>query len=964
MMKRSILLTIFIITVYFGQAQYFQTGQDPASIRWQQINTKNFQLIYPVYFEKQAQTLASYLEKIYEYGSYSLRHNPAKMPVILHTQTVKSNGLVAWAPRRSEFYTTPHQDIYPQDWLKQLSLHEFRHIVQVDKVNSHIPRLLKIVFGEQITALVFGGYLPWWLIEGDAVVTETALSNYGRGRFPSFLMEHRAQLIEKGVFSYDKAYLGSYRDFVPNHYKLGYYLVGNSRARYGAELWDKVLTFTGKKPLYLTPVNKVLKDMTGLNKVQLYKSVFDSLKNVWTKMDNEYDPLPYKIISPKSNIYKIYKYNHWINDSIIISLKTSYKEISSFVTLKQDKSENKICIPGSIFNESAGFHDDWIIWSEQIPDIRWEHSGKSLLRMFNTKTKRKIEIDTDFKSFSPAISPDGSEVLTVETDFSNNYYLSVYSIPEGNLISRFQTPDNNYFLSPQWLNNDSVAVILLTAHGKRIAGVDLNSENSEILIEKDLGDIKQLRVAEKQLYFISSYSGKNSLYKIDLNNLSIARIFESRFGVESPAISPDGKKIILSDYTSDGYRLIQISANHRKIVPLSKIDKGKYPLAEELADQEAVIPILQDNSTSNYLSTKYKKISNLFNFHSWAPLYIDANKYKIFPGASLMSQNKLGTSETILGYKWDLSENTGRFLANYSYKGWYPVFDLNLGLGNRASEYTLIKSTTNTQGEVIKRDTTKQRFMWRESTVTAGIKLPMNFTKGAFYRLLQPEIHYDFNNYKHRPSTPEKFYSGSYHSLIYRLYFHQLLRQSYQDIYPDFGLIIDGTFRHLLNQSGRKNYLSAGQSLFYFPGLMKNHGIKIYAGIQHKKNKSGPGFSDVVRYSRGWGRISTTGISTLGVDYKLPLAYPDNNFFGLLYLRRIVTSLFADYTHLKGNFNSEGKITGEFTEDISSVGTEITADVNFLRFYAPCEIGFRSSYLPENRKMIFQFLFSIDFTSL
>jgi len=957
-MKQSILLIIFSVTVYFGHAQYFRTGQDPASIKWQQINTKNFQLIYPVYFEKQAQKLASYLETVYEYGSYSLRHNPAKMPVILHTQTVKSNGLVAWAPRRSEFYTTPHQDIYPQDWLKQLSLHEFRHIVQIDKVNSHLPRLLKIVFGEQITALVFGGYLPWWFIEGDAVVTETALSNYGRGRFPSFLMEHRAQLVEKGAFSYDKAYLGSYRDFVPNHYKLGYYLVGTTRARYGTELWDEVLTFTGKKPLSLNPLNKVLKDKTGFNKVQLYRSVFDSLKNEWIKTDKEFNPSPFKIISPESDIYTVYEYNHWINDSAIVSLKTSHQEIPSFVTIKGDGSENKIFIPGSVFNESVGFHNEWIIWSEQIPDPRWEHSGKSLLRMLNTKTKRKIEIDPEFKCFSPAISPDGRAIVTVETDFSNNYYLSVYSIPEGNLISRFQTPDNNYFLSPQWLNNDSLAVVLLTGYGKRIARVDLNSENTEILIEKDLGDIKQLRVV------ISSYSGKNSLYKIDLNNLSVKRIYESRFGVESPAISPDGSRIILSDYTSDGYRLIQIPAEHKKIVPLSEVDKGRYPLAEELAKQEAGIPVLQDNSTGNYLSSKYSKISNLFNFHSRAPLYIDAGKYEISPGASLMSQNILGTSETILGYKWDMSENAGRFLANYSFKGWYPVFDLNLSVGNRASEYTLIESTVNNQGEVIRRDTTKQRFMWRESAVTAGIKLPFDFTKGAFYRFLQPGIHYDFNNYKHRPSTPEEFRSGSYHSLIYRLYFHQLLRQSYQDIYPDFGVVVDGTFRHMLNQSYSKNYLAAGQSQLYLPGIMKNHGIKIYAGLQHKKNKSGPGFGDVVRYARGWARINTTGITTVGADYKFPLAYPDYDLFGLLYMRRIVTSLFADYTRLKGNYYSEGEKTGKFEKEISSLGTEITADVNFLRFYAPCEIGFRASYLPENRNMTLQFLFSVDFTSL
>ncbi|HKL33490.1 MAG TPA: hypothetical protein VJ919_13195, partial [Tangfeifania sp.] len=220
-MKKSIVLFLLIIAVKFLFAQYFQTGQDPASINWRQLSTNNFQLIYPDYYEEQAQELAAKLEKVYEYGSYSLNHKPRKISVILHTQTVVSNGLVGWAPKRAEFYTTPHQSIYPQDWLEQLVLHEFRHVVQIDKINNLIPGLIKAILGEQGTALIFGAYLPWWFIEGDAVVTETALSKHGRGRFPSFLMEHQAQVVQKDVFTYDKAYFGSYRDFVPNHYKLG-----------------------------------------------------------------------------------------------------------------------------------------------------------------------------------------------------------------------------------------------------------------------------------------------------------------------------------------------------------------------------------------------------------------------------------------------------------------------------------------------------------------------------------------------------------------------------------------------------------------------------------------------------------------------------------------------------------------------------------------------------------------------
>ena len=390
-MKRLLLSFVLLIGFFVSNAQYFQTGQDPASLKWRQINTENFQLIYPDYYELQAQKLAYVLEQVYQYGSYTLHYSPREISVILHTQTVKSNGLVAWAPKRAEFYTTPSQDIYPQDWLEQLALHEFRHVVQVDKINSEIPELIKLIFGQQGTALIFGAYLPWWFIEGDAVVTETALGHYGRGRFPSFLMEHKAQVIEKGIYTYDKAYNGSYKNYVPNHYQLGYYLVGNANARYGSDLWDSVITRVGKHPLSLTPFNTALKRRTGFNKVQLYFSVFDSLKNVWQKADEQYHSTPFEVISQKNKRYASYTYNYWLNDSVIVAYKTSLDEIPSFVKIDMNGEEKKIFHPGTIFEESVNYRDNLIVWSEHIPDLRWTHSGKSLIRIFNIDSKQIIE---------------------------------------------------------------------------------------------------------------------------------------------------------------------------------------------------------------------------------------------------------------------------------------------------------------------------------------------------------------------------------------------------------------------------------------------------------------------------------------------------------------------------------------------------------------------------------------------
>lgn len=962
-MRRLLLLVILFVGIGEAGAQYFQTGEDPASIHWRQLNTENFQLIYPDYYERQAQNLANVLEQVYNYGSYSLDYKPNKISVILHTQTVQSNGLVGWAPKRAEFYTTPHQGIYPQDWLEQLALHEFRHVVQIDKINENLPKLIKLILGEQGTALIFGIHLPWWFIEGDAVVTETALSRYGRGRLPSFLMEHQAQVVEKGVFSYDKSYFGSYRDFVPNHYKLGYYLVGGSRIQYGSDIWEKILQRAGEKPVTFSPVNRILKEETGLTKIGLYYSVFDSLQRVWQAADQEYVSTGYQVISPPKKAFTSYQYNHWLNNYELLSYKTSFNEIPSFVKIDKNGNEERLYQPGTIFNESVGYRDSLIIWSEQIDDPRWAHSGKSLIRIFDIETEKIVEIDTEFKSFNPAISPDKKKFVVVETDFSNNYYLSVYHIPDGNLIDRYQTAENNYFFSPQWINNNDLAAIILNHQGKWLVRATPESKKMTVLHHENLGEISDLKVEGDNLYFISSYTGKNCLYRMNLSNRQIVRLYESRFGADSPAISDNQQKAAISDYTADGFRLIKIMLTEAPVAALQNLQKANYSMAEILAEQEPGVPDFIDMDTLHYPSKKYSKAAHLINVHSWAPVFVDVDSYEFWPGFSIMSQNKLGTAETILGYRYYLSEKTGQFYAGYKFKGWYPVFNGEITSGNRASDFTFINQYKNQQGEIVRQDTSVERIVWGETNANADVWLPLDFTKGHFNRRFQPQISYNFtiNNQHNLPH--HNIYDGTYHSAKFRLYYHQLLKTSYRDLYPDFGFVLDLAHRNSPFGTLRYGNLTTVQSILYLPGAMNNHGIKIYGGYQTKMLEGTRGFSDALRYPRGWGKANTTQMYSAAFDYAMPLIYPDWKIDWLLYIRRASISLFADFGNLKGNVYEENKVVGTYNKNISSFGTELTFDINLLRFYAPVNTGVRTSYLPELKRFNFDFLISINFAS-
>ena len=219
--KLNIIIFYLFLFLFFQNSafsQYFSSGQDPFSTKWKILNTESFKIIFHESFEKQALFVANTLEFTKHKTASSLNVKADRTILILHNQLVTSNAFASLAPKRMEFFTCPPQDIYSQSWLEQLSLHEYRHINQFKKVNQGFTKILSYILGQQGNIAITGLFVPMWFIEGDAVCTETALSRSGRGRVPKFSMPLRTQILDKGKYSYTKATLGSFRDFIPDYY--------------------------------------------------------------------------------------------------------------------------------------------------------------------------------------------------------------------------------------------------------------------------------------------------------------------------------------------------------------------------------------------------------------------------------------------------------------------------------------------------------------------------------------------------------------------------------------------------------------------------------------------------------------------------------------------------------------------------------------------------------------------------
>lgn len=82
-MKNGLLFIILLFLSLVTRAQFVNFGQDRACLRWKQIKTEDFQIIYPDFFEDNAQKIANLYARLYQHAN-TLEIKPKKISVIIH----------------------------------------------------------------------------------------------------------------------------------------------------------------------------------------------------------------------------------------------------------------------------------------------------------------------------------------------------------------------------------------------------------------------------------------------------------------------------------------------------------------------------------------------------------------------------------------------------------------------------------------------------------------------------------------------------------------------------------------------------------------------------------------------------------------------------------------------------------------------------------------------------------------
>ena len=245
-----------------ARAQFVVPGDDPGSLRWYSLESAFYRVIYPEGAESLARSYARLLEQFRQPIGASFGFTPGegmrkKMPVVLHTHHVYSNGSVAWAPYRFDLFTLPPAyDPDPTPWDIQLASHEPRHQAQLQAWSRSFGKPLTWLIGQAWNPVGWQVYLNRIYGEGDAVVGETGLWKGNRARTADFLDYYRMSFDQGQFRSWSYWRYDSFKHHVPDVYALGYLTLAGGRYFYDRPLLvQESVQSSLKNPLRFSPWN-------------------------------------------------------------------------------------------------------------------------------------------------------------------------------------------------------------------------------------------------------------------------------------------------------------------------------------------------------------------------------------------------------------------------------------------------------------------------------------------------------------------------------------------------------------------------------------------------------------------------------------------------------------------------------------------------------------------------------------
>lgn len=981
---KRITLLLALMLPFSAYAQFYVTGDDPGRLKWNFIDTESYRVIYPEGADSLAFTYARKLEKfkipVSRSSGYVTGEGDGKiMPVVIHAYN-DANGSVAWAPKRMDMFAVPSAyDPEPMPWSTMLSVHESRHVTQMQFGLTERQKPGKWFLGEGWNIVTFLLYPGTAQTEGDAVVVETALTPSGRGRTADFLNYYWVAFDQGDHRGWFKWRYVSQKRYSPTYYALGYMTIGGFRYVYDyPEFVSEGLHMSAEKPWKIGCLYDVSKEITGKKWEDMWQEVSLSMFDLW-KADAELRApyIPYERVLPETSRYTDYSGNLVVGTDIY-TVKQGHVDAPTLVRIDSAGVEHRV---RSFAHGASGLRYDAdagrIWWSENIPDKRWSLKSGSAVRFVDGEGKTRT-VRRDQLLYNPVGSCGNTAVVRYHIDGHSS--LDILDGANGKTLTSIAAPDSLQLVEAAWLD-DSIYVTAVSENGYGIYEADLNNESIRQILGPQPVMIKDFGVHGEELIFACDRTGVHELYHFNPSSGELRQRTSTRYGAYDFQYGEDGKYLYFSSQTMMGKHLFRSPVDSLFDRPVRFDSLYKYPIAEKITEQEkelarkdgfpdAVTLDVEDVEVSE--PKRYRKVPHMFNLHTWFPAYVSVdnimNNLSFDPvwqtislGVSGVMQNHLSTATGEVGYSahkdsYDPSKWRHSGHLKFTYSGLYPIFQFSVDFNDRSARqfYTYAEMKSGSVFMVDSRQLDVPSF-----NGSVSMYVPFNLTSGGWNKGIIPKLSYSitndvFNTGVIMTEMPEfggpmsfaGYQEGKYKPLqqaTASVRGYTMLSTANSQVYPRWG--IGAEIGAVSRLDAYKVFSPMGYiyTYGYVPGFTRTQGFKFTAMWQRKLRDESP-FSQQVVGVLPRGLSSSAGLGShlslynrnlvkLTADYAIPIHIGDVTLGGnWLAIKRLVTYPHFDYTFI-------GK------EGLWSAGLDLTADLHaILTLEWPCSVGLTFSW--------------------
>ena len=987
MKLKNLKLAVFLLFLPLtASAQFYVTGDDPGKLKWNYIDTESYRVIYPQGADSLARVYGRKLEKykvpVSRTSGYITGEGDGKiMPVVMHAYN-DANGSVAWAPKRMDLFTVPSAyNPEPLPWSTMLSVHESRHVTQMQFGLTEKQKPGKWFLGQGWNIVTFLLYPGSAQTEGDAVIAETALTPSGRGRTADFL-NYFWVAFDQGDFRgwFKWRYVSQLR-YSPTYYALGYMTMGGFRYMYERPyVMSEALHMVASHPGKIGCLYDINKMVTGKTWEGMWQDVSHSMYDLWkSDADRRAPYIPSERVLPESRRYTDYTDNLVIG-SDLYTIKEGHVHTPALVRIDSTGKEHFVSSYPHVasapkWDGSTGR----IYWSETVPDERWTLKSDSKIRYIKNGRGAKRTLSGKELLYNPVHSSGMIAAVRYHNDGHSS--LELLESASGKVLMDIPAPDTLQLVEAAWLENK----VYVTAISENGYGIYRADASWTCILGPQPVMMKDFISYGDELIFTCDRTGVNELYHFNPLTGSLVQKTSTRYGASDFQYSEDGKILYYSSQTLMGKHLFRTPADsllNRKV----RFDSlYRYHIAERIKEQETeaakaqgyeAAVTIKDEDVRISEPKRYRKVPHMFNLHTWFPAYVSVdnimNNLSFDPlwqvlslGVSGVFQNNLATAVGEAGYsahkdpynkaKWRHSGH-----IKFTYSGLYPIFQFSFDINDRgARQYS--KLTDVSTGYLYGVSSHELKSPYIQGKVSMYI--PFNFTSGGWSKGLIPRLSYTITNdifdtgsvlmergEKYDLSMKNDAFAGyvngkkvirQYMSGSVRAYTMRPVANS--QVYPRWGIGAEAGVSSSLESYKVFSPMGYVYGYGYVPGVIRTHGIKLSAMWQTKLRDKSPFSQQIVDIlPRGLSDNSILGSSLsldnrnlvkLTADYAVPIFIGDITIGGnWLAIKRLVAYPHFDYTFI-------GK------KGLWSAGLDLTADLHaIITLEWPCSVGVSFSW--------------------